>query len=119
MFAGTRTQIDVVIMQEDTNGVAFFKREEGLFRISELDIPLPEQPANTNPPASDSGDGSGSSGTSNSNSNQMETVVRAAHSIDVGKGRNYLAFKMTSRPYLYLMATCQYDEFFEKDTFTC
>jgi len=41
------------------------------------------------------------------------------HSIDIGKGRNYLVFKLSSRPYLYMMASCQYDEFFNEEDFTC
>lgn len=41
------------------------------------------------------------------------------HEIYIGKGRNYLVFKLSSRPYLYLMATCQSDEFYDPESFTC
>lgn len=37
----------------------------------------------------------------------------------MGKGRNYLTFKLSSRPFLYLMATCQSDEFYDAASFTC
>jgi len=46
-------------------------------------------------------------------------IPEGEHQIHVGKGRNYLAFKLSSRPYLYMMATCQYDEFFVKEKFIC
>lgn len=83
LFVATRSRIDSIIMQEDTNSEAFFKQNKGLFQID-----------------------------SNSISGQD-------HFIAIGKGRNYLTFKLSSRPYLYLMATCQYDEFFNPTEFIC
>lgn len=33
-------------------------------------------------------------------------IAGQSHSIYIGKGESYLVFKLSSRPYLYLMATC-------------
>jgi len=36
-----------------------------------------------------------------------ESLIQGeSHSIEIGKGASYLVFKLSSRPYLYLMATC-------------
>ena len=74
LFTGSRRSVDAIIMQEDTNSEAFFKKIDNLFSISEDEISDQE-----------------------------------FHSIELGKGSTYLVFKLQSRPYLYLMATCQYD----------
>jgi hypothetical protein len=47
---------------------------------------------------------------------ELNTTV---HSIEVGKSPNYLIFKLQSRPYMYLMATCMYNQFFDSDSFAC
>lgn len=41
------------------------------------------------------------------------------HSIEVGKSPNYLIFKLQSAPFMYLMATCMYNQFFDADKFSC
>lgn len=41
------------------------------------------------------------------------------HSISLGKGVMYLTFKLSSQRYLYLMATCQFNQFFDPVTYEC
>ena len=79
---GKRTAIDVILLQEDTSGEVFFKKIDNLFEIRENEIP------------------------------KNVDGTTAPHTIELGKGRNYLVFKLQSRPYLYLMATCSYEQFF-------
>lgn len=45
--------------------------------------------------------------------------ISTYHEIFIGKGREYLVFKLTSQRYLYQMATCQFDEFFDEENFIC
>lgn len=41
------------------------------------------------------------------------------HEIQIGKGSKFLVFKLSSRPYLYIMPTCTQDEFFDESSFSC
>ena len=45
--------------------------------------------------------------------------ITIPHYIYIGKGRNYLVFKLSSQPYLYLMSLCMYNEFFNPKEFIC
>ena len=52
---------------------------------------------------------------------EMENPPDASepHQIQIGKAREYLVFKLSSRRYLYLAATCSPNQFFEPDSFSC
>jgi|LauGreDrversion4_2_1035121.scaffolds.fasta_scaffold177877_2 hypothetical protein len=52
---------------------------------------------------------------------EMENPPDASvpHQIQIGKAREYLVFKLSSRRYLYLAATCSPNQFFQPDSFSC
>jgi len=98
LFTGFFDRIDAIIMQENTKSEPFFKKINKLYVVTDEEK------------AQGYTDGSGK---------PYATEDTKTHNIYVGKSPNYLIFKLQSQQYMYLMATCQYDQFFESSTFTC